>query len=110
VSPIALILVGIRLQSQSSESFWASWKPSLVAALIKVVGLPLSMGLLLKLFVLPKGAVLGMVLQGGMPTALAGIILAETYELPQAQIIALTIAFSSVGMLLTIPVWLWLFG
>jgi len=110
VPPIAFVLVGIRLQLKEKLPCTAVlWSAGLAAA-IKVMLMPLFIGIILKLSGLPAGAVLAMVFQAGMPTALAGIILAEAYELPHKQIIALAIAFSSVGVLCTIPLWLWLFG
>lgn len=110
IPPIAFVLVGIRLQLQDTENLKVSLPAGLWAAGIKIVALPLCLGLLLSFANLPKDAVLGMVLESGMPTAVAGMILADTYSVPQSQIIPLSIAFSSVGLLFTIPVWLWCFG
>ncbi len=110
VPPVAFVLVGIRLQLRERlPPKTVLWQAG-VAAAIKVVWMPLCVGAVLKFSGLPTDAVLGMVFQAGMPTALAGIILAEAYDLPQKQLIAMAIAFSSVAVLFTIPLWLWLFG
>ncbi len=110
VPPVAFVLVGIRLQwGERFPCQSVLWGAGLAAG-IKVVLMPLFIGGVLKLSGLPADAVLAMVLQAGMPTALAGMILAEAYDLAQKQLIAIVIAFSSVGVLFTIPLWLWLFG
>lgn len=110
VPPVALVLVGIRLQLKDAENIRTSLLASVLAAVIKVVALPAVVGMALHFSGLPKDAVLGMVLQAGMPTAVAGVILAETYGVTGSQVVALAIAFSSIGVLFTIPLWLWLFG
>ena len=45
----------------------------------------------------------------GMPTAFAGLILAEEYELDR-ELIASSIVLTTGTLLLTIPLWLVLFG
>jgi predicted permease len=110
IPPIAFVLVGMRLQMQEAENLRVSLPAGVWAAVIKILALPFALGLMLQFANLPKDAVLGMVLEAGMPTAVAGMILADTYRVPQSQIIPLSIAFSSVGLLFTIPVWLWYFG
>ncbi|AFY74809.1 putative permease [Synechococcus sp. PCC 7502] len=105
VVPLALLLVGIRLKSINS---WESLRHAIPATAIKLILLPLSVGVIMGMMGISGSERLSMVLQAGMPTALAGVILAEEYNLRRDTII-LSIALSSIGVLLTIPLWLWLF-
>jgi predicted permease len=50
-----------------------------------------------------------MVLMSGMPTAFAGLILAEEYELDR-ELIASSILLTTFVLLMVIPVWLLIFG
>ena len=45
----------------------------------------------------------------GMPTAFAGLILAEEYDLDR-ELTASSVALSTGALLITIPLWLTLFG
>jgi len=106
VVPLALLLVGIRLRSIKS---WHSLNLALPATVVKVLILPLAVGIGMSIFGLTGSPQLAMVLQAGMPTALAGVILAEEYNLKKETILS-SIALSSIGVLLTIPLWLGLFA
>jgi malate permease and related proteins len=106
VAPVALLLVGIRLRQIQS---WQGFSAAVPAVLIKILVLPLVVGFSLTWFGIKGMPCLAIVLEAGMPTALAGVILAEEYNVAHKEIIVLSIALSSVGMLLTIPLWLWLF-
>jgi predicted permease len=105
VIPIALILIGIRFrQIKHWQGFWRS----LPAVAIKLVLMPLLVGVAatgLGLTGMPR---LALVLMSGMPTAFAGVILAEEYNF-NSSLLVLSIAISSVGILFTIPLWLWIF-
>jgi malate permease and related proteins len=105
VVPLALILVGIRLKSIKN---WHSLRYALPATAVKLLFLPLVVGIGMGISGITGSPQLAMVLQAGMPTALAGVILAEEYNLKK-EIILMSIALSSIGVLITIPVWLWLF-
>jgi len=105
VPAIALLLVGIRFREIRR---WQYLKISGLAALLKLLVLPLSLGIAVTLFGITDSPRLAIVLEAGMPTAIAGVILAEEYNF-QSEIIIISIAFTSVGVLLTIPLWLWLF-
>jgi predicted permease len=50
-----------------------------------------------------------LVLMSGTPTAICVLILAEVYELDR-ELLASTIAITSVGLLLMLPLWLAVFG
>lgn len=106
VAPVALLLVGIRLRQLQS---WQGFMIAIPAVLIKILLLPLLVGLGLQWFGIKAMPCLAMVLEAGMPTALASVILAEEYNVAHKEIIVLSIALSSVGVLVTIPLWLWLF-
>jgi len=105
VVPLALLLVGIRLKSIKN---WQRLTHALPATAVKLLLLPLAVGIGMGIIGITESSRLAMVLEAGMPTALAGVILAEEYNLKKETII-LSIALSSIGVLLTIPLWLWLF-
>jgi len=104
VSAIALLLVGIRF----AQLQWGVWPQALLAAAIKTLALPLAVGGLCTLFQLSGPQRLALVLEAGMPTALAGIILSEEYGFAP-DIVLLAIAFSSLLLFPALWCWLWLF-
>lgn len=106
VIPVALVLMGLRL---SHLQGWSSLKLALVPAVLKVLVLPAVLGAVALKAGLPRDAVLVLVLMSGMPSAFAGLILAEEYEL-DSELAAASIALSTGGLLLTIPLWLIVFS
>ncbi|NJN85877.1 MAG: AEC family transporter [Leptolyngbyaceae cyanobacterium SL_7_1] len=106
VIPAALTLMGMRL---SQLQGWRSLRLAVVPAALKVVAVPGLVGLSTTVAHLPPAPQLAMVLMSGMPTAFAGLILAEEYNLDR-ELIASSILLSTMALLLTIPLWLWLFG
>ncbi len=106
VIPLTLILLGMRLQQVQN---WQRLPDTLPALLIKIILVPL--GLLL------VGRGLGwqgktlevLLLQAAMPSAFSSLLLSEAYQLDR-ELTALTIALSTLGVMATIPVWLWLAG
>lgn len=105
VIPLALLLMGMRL---SQLKGWDSLKLAVVPAVLKVLVLPGFVGGVAIAFSLPPEACLVLVLMSGMPSAFAGLILAEEYELDR-ELIASSIALSTGFLLLTIPFWLVIF-
>ncbi|MBD2091955.1 AEC family transporter [Microcoleus sp. FACHB-1515] len=105
VIPCALTLMGIRLAQLQG---WKSLRLAIVPACLKVVLMPLLVGIATTLIDFEPSARLAMVLMSGMPTAFAGLILAEEYELDR-ELIASSILLSTILLLLTIPLWLLLF-
>jgi predicted permease len=105
VVPMALLLIGTRL---SQVKKWDGIGKAIPAVLIKLVLVPLCVGGGMTLLGLTDMSRLAMVLQAGMPCAFASAILAEEYNVKEETIL-LSIALSSVGILMTIPLWLWLF-
>lgn len=106
VIPAALMLMGMRL---SQLQGWNSLKLAAIPAALKVFFIPGLVGVATAAVHLPPAPQLAMVLMSGMPTAFAGLILAEEYDLDR-ELIASSILLSSIALLFTIPLWLWLFG
>jgi malate permease and related proteins len=102
----ALLLVGIRLRSIKQ---WRSFEMALIPSLLKVVIVSMIVGLSASFFGLSGDPRLVLVLMSGTPTALAVLILAEVYDLDR-DLLACSIAITSVGLLLMLPLWLALFG
>jgi predicted permease len=106
VIPTALLLMGMRL---SQIQGWKSLRLALVPTVLKVILIPALVGLVATLTGLPAEARLPLVLMSGMPTAFAGLILAEEYELDR-ELIASSIVLTTILLFVTIPAWLVLFG
>jgi predicted permease len=106
VIPLALLLMGMRL---SQLKGWDSLKRAVVPAVLKMLILPGLVGGVAIAAHLPAEACLVVVLMSGMPSAFAGLILAEEYELDR-DLIASSIALSTAALLITIPLWLGLFA
>jgi predicted permease len=106
VIPCAFLLTGIRL---SQLRGWGSLKISFVTVLLKVGLTPLLVALLTTFgFGLSGDRRFAMVLMSGMPSAFAGLILAEEYNLNR-DLIASSILVSIVLFLLVLPLWIVLF-
>jgi malate permease and related proteins len=105
VIPIAFILTGMRLSQLPS---WQSLRVGLLPGLLKVLLLPIVMGLVTTATGLTGEPRLALVLMAGMPTAFAALILAEEYDLDR-QLPTSAIALSTVGILVLLPLWLCIF-
>jgi malate permease and related proteins len=106
VIPAALLLMGMRL---SQLRGWQSLKLAIAPSVVKTLVMPLLVGVLTPFAGIGAEASLALVLMAGMPTAFAGLILAEEYELDR-ELIASSIVISTCTLLLTIPLWLVIFG
>lgn len=105
VIPSAFLLMGMRLsQLQGWKSLWQA----LIPTLLKVAVLPAGVGLAATAIGLTGDARLALVLMAGMPSAFAGLILAEEYNLDR-DLIASSIALTTIALLFTIPLWLTVF-
>lgn len=104
IIPIALLLMGIRI---SQLQGWKSLKIALIPASFKAILLPGLVALATTLAGISGDARLVLVLMSGMPTAFAGLILAEEYDLDR-ELIASSIVLTTGSLILTIPLWLWL--
>jgi hypothetical protein len=106
IIPCALLLMGMRL---SQLQGWKSLRSALLPTLLKVGLIPCLVGLAATALRLTNDVRLALVLMSGMPTAFAGLILAEEYELDR-ELIASSIVLSTVLLLVTIPLWRSIFG
>ncbi|MEB3829063.1 AEC family transporter [Phormidium sp. CCY1219] len=102
----SLVLLGMRLSQLHN---WSSIKPASVSLAIKMLLVPLALGIGLFLFDLPSAPHLILVLQMGMPPAFATLVIAEAYNLDR-DLTVTALALGSMGFLLLLPFWLWLFG
>ncbi len=100
---LSLLLIGMRLGQLSS---WHNFGRSLPAVGIKMVLVPLVWGSILAGLGLHGAPLLVMQLQSAMPPAFGTLILAETYNLDR-DLTASALAIGSIGLLLTLPFWLW---
>jgi predicted permease len=103
----AFLLIGMRL---SQLPGWKSFQQGIIPAVLRVLVVPglVGMGTTLVLG-LSGDRRLAMVLMSGVPTAFAGLIFAEEYELDRTTI-ASSIILSTILYLLVLPLWLYLFG
>ncbi|PSP18999.1 MAG: transporter [Cyanobacteria bacterium QS_8_64_29] len=102
----ALLLIGMRLSQLSS---WHRWRLAAASLSVKMLLVPLLLGSLLGLSGMTGLQRLAMVLQAGMPPAFATLVITEAYELDR-ELTVTAIAAGSGSLLLTLPLWLLLFG
>ncbi|MGF1491096.1 MAG: AEC family transporter [Microcoleaceae cyanobacterium] len=102
----SLVTLGMRLSQLSSLHHLSSAGVSL---LIKMLVVPLALGAGLALLGLRGEPLLVLVLQMAVPPAFATLVLAETFDLDR-ELTVTTLAMGSIGLLLTLPIWLFLFG
>ncbi|HEY9738387.1 MAG TPA: AEC family transporter, partial [Trichocoleus sp.] len=103
---LSLVLMGMRLQQVSS---WRTLRPATIAVSIKMLLVPIAVGLALTLAGFTGANRLVLVLQAGMPCAFANLILAEAYGLDR-ELTATCVGLSSGLLMLTLPIWLWGFA
>jgi predicted permease len=106
VIALALGLMGMRF---SQIQGWRSFQLAIAPTLVKVLVLPAVVGMIALGAGLPLEACQVLVLMSGMPSAFAGLILAEEYGLDH-ELASSGIALSSLALLFTIPLWLGLFA
>ncbi|MDA0266152.1 MAG: AEC family transporter [Cyanobacteria bacterium] len=100
---LSLVLMGIRLQQLSS---WGNLQRAAAAVSMRMLLIPLVVGMVLTAVGMAGPPRLVMVLQAGMPSAFATLVLAETYELDR-ELAVTCVGMSSAMLLLTLPFWLW---
>lgn len=98
----ALSLVGLRLGKIEK---WESLKSAAIAAGLRVAFVPLAIGLGATAFGFRDDPRLILTLMSGTPTGLSVLILAEVYNLDRDLLIS-TIAFSFIGLIFMLPVWI----
>jgi predicted permease len=103
---LSLILIGMRLSQLSSFSYV---KQASIGVAIKMLIVPLAIGIVLSGMGINGLPRLVLVLQGAMPPAFATLVIAEAYELDQ-HLAVTALGIGSAGLLITLPLWLWLFA
>ncbi len=102
---LSLVLIGMRLSNLNS---WRNLPRAAISLGIKMLLVPLILGSSLSLFGLTGSPQLVIVLQMAMPPAFATLVIAEAYNLDH-DLTVTALAIGSVGLLFTLPIWLWLF-
>jgi len=103
---LSLVLIGMRLSQLAS---WRKVKQAGVGLGIKMLLIPLVLGMALSQFGIVGKPQFAIVLQMAMPPAFATLVIAEVYELDR-ELTVTALAVGSIGLLLTLPIWLLLFG
>jgi malate permease and related proteins len=102
VIPASFLLMGMRLGQMQG---WKSIQRAIPPVVLKLLLLPLCVTIGVTLLGFRGEPRLALVMMSGMPCAFAGLILAEEYELDR-DLAASTIALSTIGLLVMIPIWL----
>ncbi len=103
---LSLLLIGMRLGQLSS---WRSLQQGLQSLSIKMLTVPLLVGIALSLVGITGAPRLVLVLQAAMPPAFATLVISEAYDLDRTLTVT-CLAVGTAGLLMTLPLWLWLFG
>jgi predicted permease len=103
---LSLVLMGMRIQQITS---WHHLQSAFVVIGIKMLILPLVVGLGLTALGVDGPPRLIMILQAGMPCAFSNLVLAEAYELDR-DLSVTCVGLSSIILVLTLPLWLWGFS
>lgn len=103
---LALVMMGMRLQQLRS---WGHVRPAVMAVAIKMVLVPLVIGMGLTAVGIEGPVRLVLVLQSGMPCAFATLVLSETYQLDR-DLAVTAVGLSSLLLLATLPLWIWGFA
>jgi len=103
---ISLLLVGMRLSRLSS---WQGVKPALLSLSIKMLLVPFGLGLGLWALGITGTVHRALLLQMAMPPAFATLVISEAYDL-DPELAVTTIAIGCLNLLITLPLWLWLFS
>ncbi|MEH2263134.1 AEC family transporter [Nostoc sp.] len=102
---LSLVLIGMRLALLKS---WRSLPQVGMSLGIKMLLVPLILGSVLPLFGLTEPIVKIIVLQIAMPPAFGTLVIAETFNLDR-DLAVTALAAGTILLLVTLPVWLWLF-
>lgn len=103
---LSLVLMGMRLQQLSS---WRNIKAATMAVSVRMVLVPMVVGMTLTAIGVVGPPRLVMVLQSGMPCAFATIVISDNYGLNRELVVG-AVALSSMMLLVTLPLWLWGFS
>lgn len=102
---LSLVLIGMRLGLLKS---WRSLPQAGMSLGIKMLLIPLILGSMLPLFGLTGSTAKVIVLQMAMPPAFGTLVIAETFNLDR-DLAVTALAAGTIVLLVTLPVWLWLF-
>ncbi|MEH1805607.1 AEC family transporter [Nostoc sp.] len=102
---LSLVLIGMRLGMLKS---WGSLPQAGISLGIKMLLVPLILGSILPLFGLTGSTAKVIVLQMAMPPAFGTLVIAETFNLDR-DLAVTALAAGAIVLLVTLPVWLWLF-
>lgn len=105
VVALSLVLIGMRLSRLNS---WYKLPQAAMSLAIKMLVVPLVIGITLPLFGVIGAPAQVIVLQMAMPPAFATLVIAETFNLDR-DLAVTALALGAMVLLLTLPVWLWLF-
>ncbi len=105
VVALTLGLIGMRLSGLDS---WHRLPQAGISLTIKMFIVPLVIGSLLPLIGVTGEPALVIVLQMSMPPAFATLVIAETFNLDR-DLAVTSLAVGSIVLLITLPLWLWLF-
>ncbi|MCG6136341.1 MAG: AEC family transporter [Nostoc sp. LLA-1] len=105
VVALSLILIGMRLSRLNS---WHRLPQAGISLVIKMLLVPLVVGSTLPLFGVTGEPAQVIVLQMAMPPAFATLVIAETFNLDR-DLAVTSLAVGSMVLLVTLPVWLWIF-
>jgi len=106
VIALALLLVGLRLGTIKE---YQNLNIAIIASILKVLIIPLLVGLGATYAGMIGEQRLVLVLMSGTPTGLSVLILAEVYDLDR-NLLASSIALTFIGLFLVLPLWLIWFG
>ncbi|QSJ15066.1 AEC family transporter [Nostoc sp. UHCC 0702] len=105
VVALSLVLIGMRLSQLNS---WDRLPQAAMSLAIKMLLVPLAIGITLPLFGVTGDPAQVIVLQMAMPPAFATLVIAETFNLDR-DLAVTALALGAILLLLTLPIWLWLF-
>lgn len=105
VVALSLVLIGMRLSKLNS---WRSFPRAGISVVIKMLLVPLILSRIIPLFGLTGATAEVIILQMAMPPAFATLVIAETFNLDR-ELSVTALAVGTIVMLVTLPVWLWLF-
>ena len=103
---LSLVLIGMRLSQLSSLT---RLKPALLSVGIKMLLVPLLLGMGLWALGVTGLRYRALLLQIAMPPAFATLVIAEAYDLDQ-ELTVTTLIVGCLALVLTLPLWLWLCG
>ncbi|MBW4554768.1 MAG: AEC family transporter [Trichormus sp. ATA11-4-KO1] len=105
VVALSLVLIGMRLSQMNS---WHRLPEAGISLAIKMLLVPLVVGSTLPLLGVTGEPAQVIVLQMAMPPAFATLVIAETFNLDR-DLAVTSLAVGCVVLLVTLPVWLWIF-